>query len=257
MDAKVLRQVAEDLAVKAGRIQRRAFFGNFDVESKADTSLVTSVDKESEALIKDEIRALFPDHAIIGEEEGEVVGKEYRWVIDPLDGTNNFAKHVPFFNVSIAVEHKGEVIAGAVYNPILDELFSAAKNYGALFNNTLFKAPLPRPEEKQFFGFCHGRSVEIKRRAVRIFAYYKERIADIRKFGSAALEISYVAKGYFDAFIGYGLKLWDFRAAELIAREAGLEAKPLNYNDEPFILVAHPSIYTEVYEKVMELLESS
>ncbi len=264
---------AEGLALSAGKMLREGFYSHVKAAFKADNSVVTELDVKVETFLKERLLALFPEHDVLGEEKGSEgnEGAEFRWVIDPLDGTNNFSRHIPFFNVSIALEKrldsandspedKGasegwEVVVGAVYNPLLDELFSAVKGRGAFFNGIAFKQPLPNEEGRRFFGFCHGRTEAVVERVLRIFSYYKKREADIRKFGSAALEISYVARGHLDAFVGYGLKLWDFRAAELIARESGTMAKPESYEGEPFILVAHLSIYGGLYEEVIHLLE--
>ncbi len=246
---------AKEVALFVGRRIREEFYkSGFREYYKGHGEFATNVDMEAEAYIRMRIKKMFPNHGIIGEEKGSVGEKrDYVWVIDPLDGTHNFMIHMPFFNTSIALEKSGMPIVGVVYNPITDEMFYAEKGGGAFLNGINIRGRKPKERKRRYFGFCHTKDVVAD--AMKIFSYYKREIGEIRKFGSAALEISYVAAGRLDGFIGYGLHIWDFKAAQLIAEEAGLIAKDEIVNGQHFILVAHDEIYDELRNEIFGIIE--
>ena len=222
VDPLILLDLARTAAYEAGALLREKLGGPLNVEFKgAHNNLVTDGDKASEALIAGKIRGRYPDHRILAEEG--TTGAEhspYRWVIDPVDGTTNFAHALPAFAVSIAVEYEGVLQAGVVYNPAIDELFAAARDHGATLNGKSIRVtPIWRPESALIgcgaLSFTYnGRRVE----AGRIFWGVTQ---GCRTTGAAALDICYVACGRFELFCGPSLSAWDVAAAALIVREAG------------------------------------
>jgi myo-inositol-1(or 4)-monophosphatase len=230
-----LLSVALEAAREAGELLRAKLGTPLRVEFKgAHNDLVTDADKASEALIAAKIRDRYPEHRILAE-EGTTGGQEspYRWVIDPVDGTTNFAHAVPAFAVSIAVEREGVLQAGVVYNPATDELFAAARGLGATLNErSIAVSPIWRPESALIgcgaWSFKHnGRHIEAMR------AFYSA-TQGCRTTGAAALDICYVACGRFDLFCGPSLSAWDVAAAALIVREAGGEVT--DFDGNPHVL---------------------
>ena len=218
-------QTAIDAARAAGEILRNALGTALVIETKQDqiSNLVTDADKASEKAIIELIRARYPDHAILGEEGGASEGRaDVRWIIDPLDGTTNFAHGLPIFSISIAAEKNGELVAGVVYNPASEELFAAEKGAGATLNG----API------------HVSDVEDIRQAMLVtgfpynvfenpdlcrerFAAFLMHVHAIRRLGSAALDCAYVAAGRIDGYWEVALQPWDQAAGMLLISEAG------------------------------------
>ncbi len=222
---------AKKAALEAGKIIKEYFFGSFKIEEKEDTSIVTTADIESEKAIIKIIKENFPEHSIISEETGAMGKKsEFRWIIDPLDGTTNFSKKIPFFNVAIALEKNNEVIMGVVYQPITDELYYAVKGEGAFLNQKRIKTK-ENLFEKAYFGTCHGKGKEEKNKILKIMSILKIESKEIRKFGSADLELVYVASGRLDGFIAKGIKIMDFKPGCIILEEAGGKITDWDGND--------------------------
>ncbi len=215
--------VAADAARRAGRILRENIGGERKISYKGDINLVTEMDTRSEHTIVDAIREAFSDHGIIAEEETQISNTSgYRWIIDPLDGTTNYAHGYPCFSVSIALEFENEIITGVVYDPMRDELFSAQKGKGARLNgkkiavsgiDTLLKSLLST-------GFPYDRKVSEKNN-MEYFHRLLMASQEVRRDGSAALDLCSVAAGRFDGFWELKLKPWDVAAGSLIVREAG------------------------------------
>lgn len=218
-----LMAVARDAALKAGGILRENIQGIREISYKGDINLVTEMDLRSERAIVDTLLASFPGHGILAEEGTSVRnGSGFTWIIDPLDGTTNYAHGYPCFSVSIALEHKGDIILGVVYDPMREELFSAQKGMGASLNgrpirvsgsDTLIKSLLAT-------GFPYDRKVSEKNN----LDYFHELLMasqEVRRDGSAALDLCSVASGRFDGFWELKLKPWDVAAGSLIVMEAG------------------------------------
>jgi len=198
-----------------GRVKTASFKGSINI--------VTDIDKKSEKLIIREIRKNFPEHAILAEEKGQAVsGNEYQWVIDPLDGTTNFFRSFPFFCVSIALEKRGEVIVGVVYDPMRNDLFYAKKKEGAYLNGRKIRVSSVTALARSFLatGFSYGIK-SARNTNIANFGKLLKRSLAIRRAGSAALDLCYVACGIFDGFWEMDLYPWDCAAASLIVREAG------------------------------------
>jgi myo-inositol-1(or 4)-monophosphatase len=218
-------ELAERLAREAGHIQREHYEGDFEVHTKSDvTDLVTDVDRACERLIVDAIQTERRGDAILAEEGGgtDDPDAEWRWVIDPLDGTANYAHGYPRFCVSIGIEQRGVATVGVVYDPLLDELFTAVRGRGARLNDR----PLQVSAEARLghamlaTGFAYDVHRSIEDNLDHFSAFVKAARA-IRRDGSAALDLCYVAAGRFDGFWELKLHPWDVAAGLLIVEEAG------------------------------------
>ncbi|MCX8205834.1 MAG: inositol monophosphatase, partial [Candidatus Micrarchaeota archaeon] len=197
--------------------------GDFEMEYKSRKEIVTSADLSSEKLLIGYLRERYPEHRIVSEESGAAGGKssEFTWYVDPLDGTSNFYRHIPYFNVSIALERNGKLVCGVVYNPMIDELFCAEVGKGAFLNGQRIRPSQNNELAKAFITSCHGRGKEEIDAFLKLMGQFKYKAQDMRKLGSAALELCYVACGRADAFIGYGIRPWDFKGGLIIAQESG------------------------------------
>jgi len=220
----VYERVAIEAALQAGHFIRRSVgrVRHISYKDNSATNIVTDVDKRSEAMITRHLRRAFPGHAILAEETGrDKVRSPYVWIIDPLDGTSNFAHAFPFFCVSIGLEHNGRIVLGVVYDPNRNELFTAAAGKGARLNGKRIRVSGVRKLEKSFLatGFSYGK--RRKGRNVRNFEALLTRTMAIRRAGSAALDLSYVACGRFDGFWELDLHPWDSAAGMLLVEEAG------------------------------------
>jgi len=210
----------------AGKVIVRAFeqADKIEIESKGTNDFVTNIDKDAEAAIIETIRKSYPEHTIIGEESGVLKGKgdDYQWIIDPLDGTTNFVKGIPHFAVSIALKVKGKLDQAVIYDPIRGELFSASRGKGAQLNN--FKIRVKAHKELNGTILATGFPFKCKQHTeayLNIFKSLFTKTADMRRAGSAALDLAYVAAGRVDGFFEIGLKPWDTAAGELLVIEAG------------------------------------
>ncbi|GAB1133987.1 MAG: inositol-1-monophosphatase [Shewanella algae] len=218
--------IAVRAARAAGQTIMRAYteLDRIEVDAKGVNDFVTSVDKEAEAAIIYQIRKSYPDHSIVGEENGENRGtnQDYLWIVDPLDGTNNFVNGVPHFAISIAMQYKGKTEVAVVYDPVRDELFSAVRGKGAKLNDFRIRvnnvSDLGASLVATGFPFKARQHTETY---MKLFGETFSLCADLRRAGSAALDLAYVAAGRVDAFFELGLKPWDIAAGDLIVREAG------------------------------------
>ncbi len=214
-----------NISKQAGEIIREGFGKKFNIEYKTnEINLVTEIDKASEKLITDFVKNKYPTHSILAEESGEYKNKysEYRWVIDPLDGTTNFAHGLPIFSVSIGVQKNGETFAGVVYDVIQDIVYSAEKGNGAYENSK--KISVSKKEQLGHSLLVTGFPYNIAERPKNIFELFEsftKTARGVRRLGSAALDLCYVAKGAMDGYWENSLHPWDFCAGKLILEEAG------------------------------------
>ena len=221
-----LLNTAVKAARRAGSIINRAGLdrGGLEVRAKAKNDFVTQVDRAAEAAIIDILRKAYPDHAILGEESGDLPSAkgEYRWIIDPLDGTTNFIHGFPQYCVSIAVQHRGATAHGVVYDPGRNELFTASKGAGAFLDDKRIRVT----KCAQLKDALVGTGFPFKE-VSRIDVYLKQlealmrNSAGVRRAGAAALDLAYVACGRLDAFWELGLSPWDMAAGALMIQEAG------------------------------------
>ena len=196
---------------------------DLQVETKARNDFVSEVDRGAEARIVDELLKAYPGHGIVAEESGVIEGSdEYRWIIDPLDGTTNDLHGFPQYAVSIACEHRGRLAHGVIYDPFKQELFAASRGDGATLNSRRIRvARMPSVDGALLgtgFPFRHPDSVD---EFLRLFGAFFKQASDMRRAGSAALDLAYVAAGRLDGFWESGLNAWDIAAGALIVREAG------------------------------------
>jgi len=213
----------ERVARDAGALLLRYFRRPMAVSYKGVANLITEADTASERLIRERLTTILPDAAFLGEESGgELTLSGTSWVVDPLDGTTNFAHGFPWFSVSIALVEHGAPILGVVYHPVLDELYSARANGGAFRNGTPISVSgtATLAEALLTTGFYYYKGGELSRQ-VAIFERIHQHVQTIRRPGSAALDLAYVAAGHFDAFWEQGLSPWDVAAGYLLVREAG------------------------------------
>ncbi len=218
-----IKNTAIGTARAAGALLKERLGDAGVVEFKGAVDIVTEMDRRSEELIVGELRRAFPGHGILTEESPELHGNSgYRWIIDPIDGTTNYAHALPVFCVSIAFEDKGEVTLGVVYNPMLDELFVAEKGQGAFLNGKKIRVSGIDSLNKSLL--ATGFPYDVRTSSVNNldnFANFAVRAQAIRRAGSAALDLSYTACGRFDGFWEMKLRPWDVAAAALMVTEAG------------------------------------
>ena len=258
-------QAAANIALEAGALLRGYFERGVATEYKGDVDLVTEADRASEKLIVERLSAAFPKHGIFGE-EGSRRGLdcEYRWYVDPLDGTTNFAHTFPVFCVSIGLEHRppglaadadGELIAGVVYDPTRDELFSAQKGLGAYLDGRRIQVSrTPHLAEALLATGFPSR----KRHASPNIHFYQEftlRSHGVRRAGSAALDLAYTAAGRIDGFWEFNLNPWDTAAGALLVLEAG--GSITEFNGSQFQLNSREVLATngQLRQELVQLFE--
>lgn len=220
--ARRARETARRAAAAAGQVIRQGSAAGFRVNRKGVTDLVTEVDLAAENAAIAVIRRDYPAHRIAAEESGRGEGdSEYLWWIDPIDGTTNFVHGYPFYSVSIALEYRGEMAAAVVYDPVRDEMFEALRSGGARLNGQEIRVSKVAGLADALLatGFPYERSE--RGRALEIAAGFLPRIQGLRRDGSAALDLAYVAAGRLDGFWERGLKPWDTAAGTLLVEEAG------------------------------------
>lgn len=220
-----LRAVALSTARSAGKILSSGLKHKITVRYKGEIDLVTDIDHRSENLIVKAIRKRFPDHGILAEEGHLLKGNSsYRWIIDPLDGTTNYTHGFPFFCVSIGLELEGEMLMGVVYDPLRSELFFAERGRGATLNGKPIRASSRSTLSKSLLvtGFSYDVRLSSENNMDN-FVRFSLRAQGVRRTGSAAMDLAYVACGRFDGFWELKLNPWDVAAGSLLVREAGGE----------------------------------
>lgn len=229
MDLRTILETAEAIALETGELLKEGFWGDksFDLKS-SDIDLVTEYDQAAERLIRQRIYAAFPEHRIVGEEEGADEGEsEIVWYVDPIDGTTNFAHGVPHFSISLGVFVADQPAVGVVYNPITDELFSGAVGHGAYFKqNGKVVRPLRVTQADQISqalietGFPYDRATSDLDNLAQLNRVVKK-CRGLRRLGSAALAMAYVADGRTDAYWEFKLNMYDIGAGGILVQEAG------------------------------------
>jgi len=220
------------VARKAGRALLKDFteVENLQVSTKGPGDFVSRADKQAEATIKEELLHARPSYGFMGEEGAEIEGEDptRRWIVDPLDGTTNFLHGLPHWAVSIALEHKGQIVAGVVYDPVKDEMFWAEKGGGAWLNESRMRVSSRHRLIESIFAtgipFAGRSDLPL---TLQDLARLMPACAGVRRFGAASLDLAYVAAGRFDGFWERRLKIWDMAAGLIIAREAGAIVEPL------------------------------
>ena len=226
MARSALMTVMIQAAYKAGKSLTRDFgeVENLQVSVKGPGDFVSQADKKAEKILHTELARARPGYSFLMEEEGEIIGDDpqHRWIIDPLDGTTNFLHGIPLFAISIALERQGQLVAGLVFNPVMDELFTAERGTGAFLNDRRLRVAARRDMHEAVIGTGvphigrgdHGRYL-------KQLARLMPEVAGVRRLGAAALDLAYVAAGRMDGFWEEGLHPWDIAAGAIIIREAG------------------------------------
>ncbi|MDQ3177358.1 MAG: inositol monophosphatase [Actinomycetota bacterium] len=250
-DPQALRRLATRLAVGGGEIAAAgaAAIGVVDDKSSA-TDLVTQHDRATEQWLVDELRAARPGDAVIGEEGTAISGTSgYEWYLDPIDGTTNYVHGHTMWATSVAVGLAGDMVAGAVAAPALGEVFAAARDAGATCNDLTISAASDVTLGRALIATGFSYDVERRRMQARRMAQLIDRVADIRRGGSAALDLCFVAAGRVDGYYEEFLNVWDLAAGELIAREAGCLSAPIGGTADPSgIVVAAPGVFGALHD---------
>ena len=243
-------------AVEAGANELQRFFnGKFEISNKEGiNNLVTEADHASEKAIIDVIKLAYPGHFILSEETGEIVtDSEYKWIIDPIDGTVNFANGIPICCVSIGLEKAGQMLLGAVYNPLMNEMFFAEKGQGAFLNDKKISVSSKTEVIKSCLvtGFPYT-YLDMPNGPLEVFERFIRKGIPVRRLGSAAIDLCWVAAGRFDGFYEHHLQAWDAAAGFLIVEEAG--GKVTDYKGDyyspyqPHLLATNGKIHEEMLD---------
>jgi|YelNatPaOPRAMG01_1025707.scaffolds.fasta_scaffold02026_13 myo-inositol-1(or 4)-monophosphatase len=257
MNQSYLDQAVE-IAREAGAVIARYFERRIGYELKSEYDLVTEADKQSEKMIVERITARFPGHAVLAEEGGGRENpSEYRWYVDPLDGTTNFAHGFPVFNVSIGLARNGEMIVGVIYDPLRDEMFAAEKGSGAWLNHRRIHVSAVTSLRKSLL----ATGFPSYKRHLNVNVHYYHQMAmishGVRRAGSAALDLAYVACGRLDGYWEIGLRPWDMAAGSLIVEEAGGRVTDMTGARldlaGPHILATNGAIHAEMIEVFQEV----
>ena len=252
-----LSELATQLALGGGELIRAHRQDHFAIDTKSTpTDVVTEVDHAVEAYIRGELAKRRPDDAVLGEEAGDSAGTTgVRWFVDPIDGTVNFVLGLPQYAVSIAAELDGHIVAGCVHNPISGDLFHATLGGGAFNGDQRLPGPREVPLARAVVGTGFGYDAARRARQAAIVAALLPRIADIRRIGSAALDLCTVAAGQLDAYYEVGLNPWDWSAGVLIASEAGCTVSGLRGRPPSGTMtaVAGPSVAPDLFALLEDL----
>jgi myo-inositol-1(or 4)-monophosphatase len=257
--------IAMRAARKAGDIIVRALEQghNLRYDLKSQNDYVTEVDRKAEAAIIEILLRAYPEHGILAEESGSHPGKEgYLWIIDPLDGTTNFIHGFPQFAVSIGLEHQGRIEQAVVYDPLLQEMFSASRGHGAFLNDRRIRVSQASQMQHALLGTGFPfRSTEYLETYLCTFRELFPNTAGVRRAGSAALDLAYVAAGRLDGFWEFSLKPWDLAAGTLLIQEAGGLVSDMRgqqrYLDTGHVLTANPRLHRQLLEIVGACLPSA
>ena len=253
--------VAIEAAREAGRFLKYSVgkVRNIEVKQGEVRNLVSEIDKGSEERIISIIRRHYPAHAILAEEGGgSASSSEYKWIIDPLDGTTNFLHGVPIFSVTIAIERKGEIVGGVTYDPNADELYTAERGSGAYLNGKRLRVSESSELVNSLLvtGFPYDLAAR-PGRTVEHFIRFLMEARGVRRLGSAALDLAFVAAGRFDGFWEVYLNPWDMAAGSLLVTEAG--GKVSGYEGGPLDLYAKRIVASNgrIHERMVELLQTA
>lgn len=250
-----------NIAVRAARSAGNVIIRNLGkldtlaIHTKDRNDFVTEVDRQAEQEIIYTLRKAFPDHGILAEESGSQGGDEYQWIVDPLDGTTNFLHGFPQFAVSIAMRHKGRMEHGVIYDPLRQELFTASRGAGAMLNDQRIRVT----KRKSLEGSLLGTGFPFKSQHhldayLDMFRALFPQTAGIRRAGSAALDLAYVAAGRLDGFWEIGLNIWDMAAGVLLIQEAGGLSSDFsgghNHLESGNIVAGNPKLFAEILKTI-------
>jgi myo-inositol-1(or 4)-monophosphatase len=257
MDLESFKQTAIEASRKSAKILRSRFGNISQIRKKAAAEIVTEADTESEKAIISTIQAKFPNHAVLGEEYGLSSGtSEYKWFVDPLDGTVNFAHQVPIFSISIALAVRDTIVLGIILDPVNDELYAAVSGQGAHRNGIPIQVSSTRTIADSLLvtGFPYDVQDSFESVMVRHASCLKAS-QGVRRLGSAALDLCYVACGRFEGFWEQSLKPWDSAAGALMVAEAG--GRVTTFADRPYAVQQSEILATNgrIHGEMIELLK--
>ena len=253
----MLKQTLIKAAETGAAVMQSYFNGKFEISNKEGiNNLVTEADHASEKAIFEVIKKDFPDHYILSEEAGEIIqDSTYKWIIDPIDGTVNFANGIPICCVSIGVEQEGKMILGAVYNPFINEFFFAQRGFGATLNNKKIQVSTKTEvvSSSMVTGFPYT-YLDTPNGPLQVFEKLIRKGVPVRRLGSAAIDLCWVAAGRFDGFYEHQLQAWDSAAGFLMVEEAGGKVTDFkgNYYSpyQPHIIATNGLIHDELLDIV-------
>jgi myo-inositol-1(or 4)-monophosphatase len=257
---ETIKHVFVEATREAGKIIEHYFNGTFEVGNKEGiNNLVTEVDTRVEKRVVEIIKEHYPSHSIISEEMGEFLqDSPYQWIIDPIDGTVNFAHGIPICCVSIALSYNNELQLGAVYNPMMNEFFFAERGKGAFLNDR----PIKVSDKSDFRRACMVTGFpykwpEAKEHPIKVFERFVLEGLPVRRLGSAAIDLCWVACGRFDGFWEYNLSSWDVAAGYLIVEEAG--GRITNFEGQPYSVFDKETLATNglIHEEMLRLIKNN
>ena len=246
-------ETAVEIAREAGALLAMYYERRVPFELKGEFDLVTEADRASEKLVVERLQSRFPQHGIVAEEGGgHTSPSDYRWYVDPLDGTTNFAHSLPIFNVTLALERAGEMVVGVVFDPIRQEMFTAERGSGAWLNNRRIRVSSVSRLDSSLL--CTGFPTRRRHLNVNVHFYHQVAMAThgVRRTGSAAIDLAWVACGRLDGFWEFGLKPWDMAAGRLLVAEAGgrvsdMRDRPHDFSS-PHLLADNGHLHGQIVE---------
>ncbi len=251
-------ETSTEIAREAGALLANYFERRVSYELKGEFDLVTEADRASEKLVVERLRSYFPAHNIVAEEGGgHESSSEYRWYVDPLDGTTNFAHGFPMFSVTLGLEQAGELICGCIFDPVRQEMFTAERGSGAYLNNRRIRVSRATRVEDSLV--ATGFPSRKRHQNINVHFYYQMAMDShgVRRAGSAALDLAYVAAGRLDAFWEFGLNPWDMAAGVLLVDEAGGKTSDMNGGPVkvrgPHLLADNGLIHSQVLKMFEEI----
>lgn len=244
-------------AREAGQILLEKFGRKINISMKGDINLVTEADLASEKLIIERIKSYYPKHSILAEESGNAVvlgDSTWKWIIDPLDGTTNFAHGYPCFCVTLALEHEGKIVIGVTFDPTRNELFAAEKGQGATLNNKQIRVSETEKLGDALLVTGFPYNFKQKENFAKSLTNFLLHSRGVRRDGSAAIDMAYVACGRFDGFWEEGLNPWDVAAGVLLIEEAG--GRVSYYDDSPFSIYEPPICASNslIHQEMLQIL---
>lgn len=247
------RKAARHLVRDFGEVEQ------LQVSRKGPADFVSNADKHAEKILHEELARARPGYGFLLEERGEVPGKDktHRWIIDPLDGTTNFLHGIPLFSISIALEREGKLVAGLVYNPISDELFTAERGQGAFFNDRRIRVAVRQDLAQSVIGtgvphMARGDYPRFTRQLNNIMP----QVAGIRRTGSAAIDLAWLAAGRFDGFWEHDLSPWDMAAGIVLIREAGGRVTDMNGGEKMFTTGSIAAANEKLHGPMLKMLKA-